>query len=77
MAKTLLFTFLLTLTFQLSFGQSIDSLKLSDTEIPAGYSKSDKLICATPHAYSFYEQVSLSDVPWCSTGLDAAACSIR
>jgi hypothetical protein len=59
MTKSLLFTFLLALTFRLSVAQSIDSLKLNDAEIPAGYSKSDKLLCATPHAFSFYEQVSL------------------
>jgi len=42
-----------------SLGQSIDSLKLQDTEIPSGYTKADKLLCLTPHACSFYEQTDL------------------
>jgi hypothetical protein len=53
------FTFLFTFLSLLSFGQSFDSLKLNEAEIPAGYSVSDKLLCATPYACSFYEQVSL------------------
>jgi|SRR6185369_2277806 len=43
----------------ISFGQIIDSLKLSSIEIPKGYSNSDKLICKTVHAQLFYEQTDL------------------
>lgn len=42
-----------------SFGQTIDSFKLTDSEIPKGYSKTDKLICKTVHAQSFYDQSDL------------------
>jgi len=56
--KTLL-TILFALFISFSFGQPIDSLKLTDSEIPTGYSKSDKLLCVTPHASSFYTQTDL------------------
>jgi hypothetical protein len=59
MIKIIISAFLLAFTGQITFGQSIDSLKLSDAEIPAGYSKSDQLICVTPHGCSFYEQTDL------------------
>ncbi len=42
-----------------SYEQSIDSLKLNETEIPGGYTKSNELICKTPHSYSFYTQINL------------------
>jgi len=42
-----------------STGQSIDSLQLSDNEIPAGYTKSPNLLCVTPHASSFYDQTDM------------------
>ncbi|HWK03516.1 MAG TPA: hypothetical protein VNS58_07785 [Puia sp.] len=59
MIKKILFALLFAFTAAVSFGQSIDSLKLTDTEIPAGYSKSDELLCVTPHASSFYDQTDL------------------
>jgi|HubBroStandDraft_6_1064221.scaffolds.fasta_scaffold1541343_1 hypothetical protein len=43
----------------LAFGQTIDSLKLNDNEIPTGYSKSNQLLCASTYASSFYEQTDL------------------
>jgi hypothetical protein len=57
--KIILFGFLLAFAGPITFGQSIDSLKLSDAEIPAGYSKSDEIICVTPHGCSFYDQTDL------------------
>jgi hypothetical protein len=57
--KLILLGSLLAFVGQNTFGQSIDSLKLSDAEIPVGYSKSDQLICVTPHGCSFYEQTDL------------------
>ncbi|HET7000743.1 MAG TPA: hypothetical protein VFI33_05530, partial [Puia sp.] len=39
--------------------QSIDSLKLTDSEIPAGYTKSNELLCKTPHALSLYQQMDM------------------
>jgi hypothetical protein len=43
----------------IALGQPLDSLKLDDKEVPDGYSKSDELLCVTPHAYSFYTQTDL------------------
>ena len=59
MTRKLFFTFVLALVTRLSFGQTIDSLKLIDTEIPTGYSKSNKLLCVTLHASSFYDQTDI------------------
>ncbi len=59
MIRKILFFFLFTSITAISFGQIIDSLKLSDTEIPAVYSKSDEMNCVTPHAHSFYVQTDL------------------
>ena len=59
MIRKLFFTFVLALVTRLSFGQTIDSLKLIDTEIPTGYSKSNKLLCVTLHASSFYDQTDI------------------
>ena len=42
----------------ISFGQ-IDSLKLTDGEIPSGYQSSKELLCVTPHASSFYDQTDI------------------
>lgn len=59
MSKKIALAFFLSFSVCLGFGQSIDSLKLTDTEIPAGYIKSEKLLCATVHANSFYTQADL------------------
>jgi hypothetical protein len=56
--NTWLIIFLL-FTFNYVRSQSIDSLKLTDTEIPAGYKKSDELLCKTPHSSSLYDQVNM------------------
>lgn len=54
MTKKLFLTHILILIVAFSFAQSLDSLMLTDSELPAGYSKSDKILCVTPHGYSFY-----------------------
>ena len=59
MTIKILFAVILTSVVRLSFGQTIDSLKLNDSEIPAGYSKSDEMLCVTPHSNSFYDQTAL------------------
>src|ERR1700754_3000873 len=59
MQKLILSILFLTVITTFSFGQSLDSVKLADNEIPAGYTKSEDLLCATPHASSFYSQVDL------------------
>ena len=60
MRRQILSTILFAIISTLSFGQiSIDSLKLTDSEIPIGYSKSNKMFCVTPHASSFYSQTDV------------------
>ncbi len=59
MRTRILVVFFLSFITGFSFGQTIDSLKLNDAEIPPGYSRSDKLLCVTPHANSFYTQIDL------------------
>lgn len=58
MGKLLISAFLILLS-NLSFGQSIDSLMLTDNDIPTGYVKSNDLLCKTVHSLSFYEQSDL------------------
>lgn len=58
MLKILISVFSLSFSI-ISLGQSIDSLKLNDSEVPKDYSKKDKLTCRTVHAQSFYEQSDL------------------
>ena len=62
MTKKLYLTALLALITILSFGQTVDSLKLSDNEIPTGYLKSNKMLCVTSHASSFYDQTDLYEM---------------
>ncbi|MBS0645299.1 MAG: hypothetical protein JSR97_01740 [Verrucomicrobia bacterium] len=59
MHKIILAVTILTLISTLSFGQTIDSLKLSDTEIPSDYSRPSKILCKTAHSASFYEQTDV------------------
>jgi hypothetical protein len=56
MKRIIIISLFLAIGGPMAFGQTIDSLKLTDAEIPAGYSKSDQLICVTPHGCSFYDQ---------------------
>ncbi len=58
MFKQLLSTISFVVISIFSFAQNIDSLKLADNEIPAGYSKSEELLCVTPHASSFYNMTN-------------------
>jgi hypothetical protein len=58
--RQILSTILFAIVSELSFGQiNIDSLKLSDNQIPIGYSKSSELLCVTPHATSIYSQTDM------------------
>ncbi len=59
MFKNPLLLFMLILFTGFVTAQNIDSLKLNDNEIPASYKKSDKLVCITPHSYSFYTSEEL------------------
>ena len=59
MTKKFLFTGVFTAIVSLAFGQTLDSLKLNDPELPQEYSKSNRLLCVTPHASSFYDQTDL------------------
>ena len=56
MIKYLLMALLAAGSIEASLAQSIDSLKLTDAELPSGYTGSDQLICLTPHGCSVYEQ---------------------
>jgi len=59
MKNKILFTSIFLLMAGFSFGQMIDVLKLDDSEVPAGYSKTDKLQCVTPNASAIYEKPDL------------------
>jgi hypothetical protein len=59
MIKTICIAFCFIITIISSKGQSIDSLKLTDSEMPAGYTKSNELLCKTPHALSLYQQMDM------------------
>jgi hypothetical protein len=59
MKKTVCLLVTMLCFISISFSQKIDSLKLYDSQIPAGYLQSSKLLCKTVHAYSFYEQTDL------------------
>jgi hypothetical protein len=55
----LIFPFILSTNF---FGQSIDSLKLSDKEIPEGYSISKENNCISIQACSFYDSPDIYEM---------------
>lgn len=57
--KKLICTILIGIITTISFGQTLDTLKLTDTEIPMGYKISNELLCVTPHVKSFYNQTDL------------------
>ena len=62
MLRLILSTTLSVIISTLAFGQTnLDSLKLTDDEIPVGYTKSNNMLCVTPHASSFYNQSDLYD----------------
>ncbi len=44
------------------FGQSIDSLKLSDKEVPAGYRASKENLCISIQARTFYDNPSMFEM---------------
>ncbi len=59
MFKAIYLSLYLLITIISSKGQSIDSLRLNDSEIPIGYAKSNELLCKTPHALSIYQQMDM------------------
>lgn len=59
MIKYLLIGLLVAGNVKAGLAQSIDSLKITDAELPAGYTRSDQLICLTPHGCSVYEQADM------------------
>jgi hypothetical protein len=59
MFKTIYLTFYLIATIISAKGQNLDSLKLTESEIPAGYTKSNELLCKTPHSLSLYQQMDM------------------
>ena len=59
MLKKIIIIIASTILTTFSFAQTIDSLKLKDTEIPIGYSKSKELLCKTPHSSGLYESIEL------------------
>jgi hypothetical protein len=50
---------LATLTFYSTFGQGLDKLKLTDTEVPDKYKPSDKMLYKSIQAGTFYEQTDI------------------
>lgn len=42
-----------------AWGQGIESIKLTNEELPAGYKQSSKMLCKSVQALSFYEQTDL------------------
>lgn len=48
-----------TLTFYSTFGQRLDKLKLTDTEVPEKYKSTDKMLYKSIQAGTFYEQTDL------------------
>lgn len=59
MIKNILLLISLLSSASTSFAQTLDSLKLNAIEIPAGYNKTDELVCATTYSSSFYNQTDL------------------
>lgn len=49
----------LTLFSFISVAQDFDNLKLSESEIPAGYSRPAKILCKTVHSVLFYDQTDI------------------
>jgi hypothetical protein len=58
MMKQILITVMVAMITTIASAQTIDSLKLTDSEIPSGYEKSNELICVTPHAASVYNDAA-------------------
>lgn len=54
-----LIAFLLTFLSITSYGQVIEKLKLTDTEIPEGYTATDEVLSKSIQAGTFYEQTDL------------------
>lgn len=56
--KITIFTAIVLFTITVR-GQELQKVKLTDTELPAGYKASPKMLCKSVQAFSFYEQTGL------------------
>lgn len=59
MNKFVILTIILSVNTILSFGQNLADLKLTDKEMPEGYTRSKKLQCKSIQAALLYEQIDL------------------
>ena len=59
MRLTLAILILTTLTFRSTFGQVIEKLKLTDTEVPEKYKRTDEMLYKSIQAGTFYKQTDL------------------
>src|SRR6187551_1001636 len=50
---------LTALTFHSTFGQGLDKLKLTDTEVPEKYKRTDEMLYKSIQAGTFYKQTDL------------------
>lgn len=56
MRLSLVILILTTLTFHSTFGQVLEKLKLTDTEVPEKYKRTDKMLYKSIQAGPFYKQ---------------------
>jgi hypothetical protein len=59
MRLSLAILILTTLTFHSTFGQELDKLKLTDTEVPEKYKQTDEMLYKSIQAGSFYKETDL------------------
>ncbi|HTJ49672.1 MAG TPA: hypothetical protein VL443_09480 [Cyclobacteriaceae bacterium] len=59
MRLRLLILILTALTFYSSFGQGLDKLKLTDSEVPEKYKRTDEMLYKSIQAGTFYDQTDL------------------
>ena len=59
MRLSLAILILATLTFHSTFGQGLDKLKLTDTEVPEKYKRTDEMLYKSIQAGTFYKQTDL------------------
>jgi hypothetical protein len=59
MRRSLVILILTTLSFQSTFGQGLEKLKLTDTEVPEKYKRADEMLYKSIQAGTFYNQTDL------------------
>lgn len=59
MRRRLIILILTALTFNSTFGQGLDKLKLTHSEIPEKYKRTDEMLCKSIQAGTFYKQTDL------------------